>query len=227
MEFAINLLAEGRVLVPWEHSQFSNLTQQDLPSTPSFHYSFIPSQVDYVGATTLLEDFTPGWNGLGNVWEAYRRTCPPGSPARQLYSSYRNANIQASNALLGEPQSADSNFAFVKTVGNDYDYCKNPWARHTQGHFFSDWRTIPVLSPVFTPSKVKGYADIRIPSHYYYARSPTYTYAYNPVADNNGTEIDNMEVPWDQKSDLIFWRGATTGGGSTPPGSTPTYQRHR
>ena len=173
-----------------------------------------------------MEDFTPDWQGLGNVWEAYRRTRPPGSPTWQLYSSYRSPNIQTSNALLGESQDLDSYFAFVMTVGDDYDFCQNSWARHTQGHFFSDWRTIPVLSTVFSPSKVKRYADIWIPSHYYYAMTSRYTYAYDPVVDNM-TEINDIEVAWDQKSDLIFWHGATMAVGSTPPRFTLTYQQHR
>jgi hypothetical protein len=178
------------------------------------------------GVTTMLDDFTPDWQGKGNVWEAYRRTCPPGSPARQLYSSYRNPTIQKANALLGTSQDPDDSFTFAETVDDDYDFCKNPWAHYTQGHFFSDWRTIPVLSPVFSPSKPKGFADIRIPSHYYQGGNPRYSYAYDSVT-RLVKEIDDMEVPWDQKSDHIFWRGATTGGGSTPPGFTPTYQRHR
>jgi len=83
-----------------------------------------------------------------------------------------------------------------------------------------------VLYPVFSPSKARGFADIRIPSHYYFKGDSRYTYAWDPVS-LVVKEIDNLEVPWDEKSDKIFWRGATTGGGSTPPGFTPTYQRHR
>ena len=226
MDLAINLVAESRVLVPWEHLQFPNLTQQDFLSMRSLRCSFTTSQVSHAGATTMFDDFTPDWRGGGNVWEAYRRTCPPGSPARQLYSSYRNPNLQKPKAFLGNSRGSDDSFAFVRTVDDDFDFCKNPWARHTQGQFFSDWRTISVLSPLFSPAKVKGYADIRIPSHYYLGGSPRYTYAFDPVTKTT-KEIDDMEIPWDQKGDLIFWRGATTGGGSTPPGFTPTYQRHR
>ncbi|KAF8546751.1 glycosyltransferase family 90 protein [Imleria badia] len=210
MDFAINSKAEGRVLVPWENLQFPNLTLQDSSG----------------GLSTLLEDFTPDWQGQGSVWDAYRRTCPTGSPARQLYSSYRNPNIPKRDALLGKSQASDYSFTFVETVDDDYDFCENPWARYSQGHFFSDWRTIPVLAPVFSPAKAKGFADIRIPSHYYQGGHARYTYGYDP--DTRGVkEIDDMEVPWDQKRDVIFWRGATTGGGSTPAGFTPTYQRHR
>lgn len=40
-------------------------------------------------------------------------------------------------------------------------------------------------------------------------------------------DVDDMEVPWEEKTEDIFWRGATTGGGSSPPGFLSQYQRHR
>ncbi|KAF8126772.1 glycosyltransferase family 90 protein [Boletus edulis] len=212
MDLAINAKAEGRVLVPWEHLQFPNFTLQDTSDDMK----------------RMLDGFTPDWEGLGGVWEAYRYTCPPGTPARQLYGSYRDPNVGKPNAHLGNSQVSDDPFAFVKSVDDESDFCENPWAHYAQGHFFSDWRTIPVLSPVFSPSKAKGFADIRIPSHYYLGPSASYTYAYDRVTEHvHVNEIDDMEVPWDRKRDIIFWRGATTGGGSTPPGFTPAYQRHR
>ena len=115
---------------------------------------------------------------------------------------------------------------FATTVDDEFDFCQNPWARYMQGHFYSDWRTLSVLYPVFSPSKAKGFADIRIPSHYYHRGSEKYTYAWDYVT-HGVKEVDDMEVAWDKKSDKVFWRGATTGGGSTPPGFTPNYQRHR
>ncbi|KAG6380428.1 glycosyltransferase family 90 protein [Boletus reticuloceps] len=189
MDLAINTKAEGRVLVPWEHLQFPNLTLQAASDDMK----------------RMLDDFTPDWEGLGGVWEAYRYTCPPGTPARQLYGSYRDPNVGKPNARLDNSQVSDDPFAFVKSVNNDYDFCENPWAHYAQA---------------------KGFADIRIPSHYYLGLSASYTYAYDRVTENV-KEIDDMEVPWDRKRDIIFWRGATTGGGSTPPGFTPAYQRHR
>jgi hypothetical protein len=36
-----------------------------------------------------------------------------------------------------------------------------------------------------------------------------------------------MEVPWENKLDKMYWRGATTGGGNHPPGFSPQYHRHR
>jgi hypothetical protein len=79
---------------------------------------------------------------------------------------------------------------------------------------------------VFSPAKGKGFSDIRIPSHYYYGLTPRYTYGWDPV-NMELKDVDDMEVPWEKKNEKIFWRGATTGGGSSPMGFAHQYQRHR
>lgn len=117
-------------------------------------------------------------------------------------------------------------FVFPDEVDDRYSFCDHPWAHNDQGHFFSDWRTIGALYPMFSPAKAPGYSDILIPSHYYFSPTKRYTYGYDP-AHRQVHEIDAMDVPWEQKTDHIFWRGATTGGGSTPPGFLSRYQRHR
>ena len=198
-------MAEGRILVPWEQRAFPNLT----------------AGTDVVQAE-LSGMYSPDWRGEGNVWEAYRRTCDPGAPARRLFSSFRPFSINRGSQL----GSGTHEFAFTADVSKNYSFCENPWAHYSQGHFFSDWRTIPVLFPVFSPAQAPGYSDIRIPSHYYYGQTRRYTYGYDPV-NLVLKDVDGMETPWEKKSDKIFWRGASTGGGSSPPGFSAQYQRHR
>lgn len=211
MQFAINSKAESRILVPWEHRQFPNMTLQDSSG----------------GITSMVgADFTSDWKGEGSVWAAYRRTCPPDTEARRLYSSYRNPNSANSKVFFGSAPAPGDEFTFVSSVEDSIDYCSYPWAHYSQGHFFSDWRTIPVLYPVLSPAKASGFLDIRIPSHYYFGQHPRYTYGFNPDGDQPH-EVDEMEVPWEEKLDVVFWRGADTGGGSTPPGFASHYQRHR
>lgn len=43
MDFAINTKAEGRVLVPWEHLQYPNLTLQDTSGMYPSHDWFVRS----------------------------------------------------------------------------------------------------------------------------------------------------------------------------------------
>ncbi|KAF8578824.1 glycosyltransferase family 90 protein [Ramaria rubella] len=224
MDFPINAKAEGRILVPWEHQTYPNMTLQDSSG----------------GVESMLgSEFIPDWRGDGNVWESYRRTCHPSSQARRLFGSIRGQNALPASGRIAHSYlkvlertssssviSPDSDLIFAERPDDEYDFCTNPWARYQQGNFFSDWRTIPVLYPIFSPGKVRGFSDIKIPSHYYYSSTPDYTYGWDEekliVHD-----VDESEVPWEQKTDLIFWRGSTTGGGSSPPGFLTSYQRHR
>lgn len=222
MDFSINAKAEGRVLVSWEHQTYPNSTTQDSSG----------------GIASILGGpFHPDWFHDENIWEEWRRTCPPDTPARQLYSSRRNPFTHHSTnyiSLASPPPSQDgepihkpgSDFKFMSDTNKIIDFCHHPHMHTSQGHFFSDWRSIPALYPVFTPAKAQGFMDIRIPSHYYYGSTKRYTYGWDPV-NLELKDVDVMEVPWEDKLDKVFWRGATTGGGSHPQGYAPQYQRHR
>jgi hypothetical protein len=176
----------------------------------------------------INDAFAPDWHGTGNVWEAFRRTCSPNSPARRLFSSLRNtfANHVTDYLAGASTTSPGADFSFARTTDAKSNFCLKPWAHYAQGHFFSDFRTIPAVYPVFSPGKAPGFLDIRIPSHYYYGSTPRYTYGWDPV-NLELKAVDGMEVPWEDKSNKIFWRGASSGGGSNPPGHSAQYQRHR
>ena len=175
----------------------------------------------------------PDWRGDGgSVWEAFRRTCPPNAQARRLFGSVRNSLKQGQEtinrlAAAGVAQQTENeDFVFPAGVDDRYNFCDHPWAHMDQGHFFSDWRTIHALYPMFSPAKGLGFSDILIPSHYYFSSTKRYTYGWDPV-NMRIKEVDDMETAWEKKSNKVFWRGATTGGGSSPPGSLARYQRHR
>ncbi|KAH9929114.1 capsular associated protein [Epithele typhae] len=207
MDFPVNAMSEGRILLPYELRQPSNFTEQ-------LNTEAVRAEFD--------GGLLPDWHGQGNVWEAFRRTCTPGTAARRLFSSYRALSTTKTSNLVARNQE----FVFDSGVVGQYPFCDNPWAHYMQGHFFSDWRTIAALFPVFSPAKAPGYGDIRIPSHYYYAQTRRYTYGWDPV-QLELKDVDGMEAAWEDKSDKIFWRGASTGGGSSPPGFAAQHQRHR
>lgn len=212
LDFAINALAEGRVVVPWEHIHYPNMTDQDSSA----------------GVQALLgsRKFTADWRGDGSVWEIWRRSCPPNSPARRMLASKTNPFAASIDYLQPELEGRGRDFSFATTSPSRLDYCQHPEAHSTQGHFYSDWRTIPVLYPIFSPARAAGFSDIRIPSHYYYKPSRQYTYGWD-LDTHTILDTDALEMPWEAKSDLVYWRGSTTGGGSTPPGHVAAYQRHR
>ncbi|KAJ1301269.1 hypothetical protein OPQ81_003676 [Rhizoctonia solani] len=236
MTLAINARSEGRVLVPWVHLEYPNSTNQD----SSTGLAAMLGGAD-AGAADKDAHLIPDWRGTGSVWEAYRQTCPPGTEARRLFhsiqghgsrpSAFSRAQVQLESDTSAEEnedpyQGAGSDFSFVASTQDGFDYCAHPSAHTQSGHFFSDWRTIPALYPVLSPAKAPGFSDLVIPSHYYYASTKRYTYGYDSI-NTVVKDIDDMEHPWDRKVDKIFWRGATTGGGSSPPGFMAQYQRHR
>ncbi|KAG8701676.1 capsule-associated protein CAP1 [Ceratobasidium sp. 395] len=236
MTFAINARAEARVLVPWAHIAFPNSTNQDSSVGLASMLGVTSGQTSDKHAHLI-----PDWRGQSSVWEAFRQTCPPGSEARRLFRSLQGhgsaqsafsrakgqaivttdtATSKANIAAEVDPyQGADSDFSFAEDTQVGFDYCLHPEAHVQSGHFFSDWRTIGALYPVLSPAKAPGYSDLIIPSHYYYSS----TKRINTVVKT----IDDMEIPWERKKDDIFWRGAATGGGSSPPGYMAHYQRHR
>lgn len=209
MDFAINARAEGRVLVPWEYRNYPNITSQSPLGGMLGHIS------------------VPDWRGEGSVWEAYRRVCPPDSAARRIMSSKRATGSNGTSNYFRPSESFPGpDFTFTRDTARKLSFCDNPSAHVMQGHFFSDWRTVPILYPILSPAKGLGFGDIKIPSHYYYGTTRRYTYAWDDV-NLELKRLDSMETPWEKKDDKIFFRGANTGGGSSPRGYSPYYQRHR
>ena len=205
------------------------ITQTSLSKSSSVRFDFYPSlnlTKSAVG-TTASHLSVPDWRGEGNVWESYRRVCPPESAARRLMGSKRAIGFNGTiNYLRPSDSFPGPDFAFARETARKFSFCDVPAAHALQGHFFSDWRTLPILYPILSPAKGLGFGDIKIPSHYYYGTTRRYTYAWDEV-NLEPKRLDCMESPWEKKDDKIFFRGATTGGGSAPRGFSPYYQRHR
>lgn len=227
LDFAINARSEGRVLVPWEYHNDSSITHQESFGV-FWLYPFFGILTNGASGGDVNHLTVPDWRGEGSVWEAYRRICPPESAARRIMASKRATSILNSTTNYFRPSDSfpGPDFAFARETARKFPFCDAPAAHLLQGHFFSDWRTIPVLYPILSPAKGSGFGDIKIPSHYYYGTTRRYTYAWDDV-NLEPKRLDSMEIPWEKKDDKIFFRGATTGGGSAPRGFSPFYQRHR
>ncbi|THU81857.1 hypothetical protein K435DRAFT_784854 [Dendrothele bispora CBS 962.96] len=95
-----------------------------------------------------------------------------------------DSNLEGRNSYsdlnLNTPPGTD--FLFTSTTSfTSIDFCSSPHAHYLQGHFFSDWRVITGLYPVFSPAKARGFGDVRVPSHYYYGATERYTYGWDGV----------------------------------------------
>lgn len=65
------------------------------------------------------------------------------------------------------------------------------------------------LVPVFSQAKISCFKDILVPLNYHYGSSPP------------------SSVPWDQKKNILFWRGSTTGGSHRTGTDWRKYHRSR
>ncbi|KAJ7182262.1 glycosyltransferase family 90 protein [Mycena crocata] len=239
MDFPINAKAEGRVVVPWEHAKYPNATAEDSFDTSTF-------RPDYRGEGSVWDSWrrtcaagSPArrmYSSIGPGWAGHSASATPGGVLGKAYEwrmrggsgNATSASVSGSDTDTKHLLRAGSGLEFVSGTGANAgtDFCQEPGARYEQGHFFSDWRVLPALLPVFSPARAAGFADIRIPSHYYYGGTKRYTYAWDAINLEQGL-VDPMEIPWSQKYDAVFWRGASTGGGSSPRGFGEGYQRHR
>ncbi|BGP40399.1 hypothetical protein JCM10449v2_004361 [Rhodotorula kratochvilovae] len=233
MDIAINEKPEGRVLPRQQRRVYMSdygLEGEELVANSS-DPMLKPS----------LKGFAPEWKRDGNVWEAYRRSCPTDSAARRLVESVRSAETHNSLVVQGRTSNkADApttrriqsqsvlpvtrEMTFSHDLDADFNVCDYPSLHTLHSAFYSDQRNIEYLYPVFSPSKPTGYADILIPSHHYW--SPTSEFTYE-LEFRRGRSKIATDMDWELKKDSAYWRGKVTRGADTPPGHGSSFQKQR
>lgn len=209
-------------------------------------------QTDPLLATIQGSGFKNDWRRDGSVWEAFRRACPPDSPARRLVESVRSAEtaINSRQMRLGtstaaqQQQSdvyytsslsrrrAESSGALPRTrelsfnadIDAKLDLCSLPSLHTLHSAFFSDTRSIEYLYPLFSPSKPTGFADILVPFHQYWSPPSEVAYDYE---FRKGRVKTTTDAEWTTKDDKVYWRGKYSRGAETPPGHFSSFQKPR
>lgn len=115
-------------------------------------------------------------------------------------------------------------FEFNSDLETEKDFCSHPSGHALHSTFFSDQRTINLLYPVFSPSKLSGYADILIPSHHYWSPTSDVTYEWE---FKNGFSKAPSDCKWAKKASSMYWRGKLTLGVDTPSGHWESFQQER
>lgn len=199
-----------------------------------------------------LDGFKPEWGQDGNVWDTYRRACPPDSPARRWVETLRGAEsktgaITAGGGLSDSKHRLSSSFhstrkkvshlsgnnppipsrnemTFLSELESRQSFCERPSNHHLHSAFFNDDRSIPHLYPLFSASKPPGFFDILIPSHYHH--SPTADITYESDL-KRGLTTTPADLDWDKKKNKIYWHGKLTRGANTPAGHMSSFQKQR
>ncbi|KLU92393.1 hypothetical protein MAPG_11339 [Magnaporthiopsis poae ATCC 64411] len=127
-------------------------------------------------------------------------TCPPGSLAR----TWRWWNRKETCTRCAAPHTTlTSEGSVVSNWTLSGDVCHQPDLAYMDGFLLSPstMRSTRKLMPVFSQSKVPGFADILHPSPWNYVGKVPYD-----------ADAEAADMPWAEKTNAVFWRGSATDG---------------
>ena len=203
MDLPFNVHDEPRVVVPHDDLQRLIVVAKEkaLPTSfanraPKNTFSAPPKGLG--DGTRPFESKTTRFNRYAHqpTWTESRISCPPETPARALDESINDDGSNFSFSELG--------FIMNKTAFSDI--CLTPSLRERYGFFDrpNAFSIVHDLFPIFSQSKISSYQDILYPSPWYWSDKVPYD--------------EGDDIAWDQKRDLLYWRGSTTGGFSRDGG---------
>lgn len=199
MVVAFNLNDEPRVAVPYKNMQ--RLRGAGTGSSErldkSVHHTWSAGR-----ATTwpVLEDLRPTRpfedHSRTNAFSTGTVACPPSSFAQR-------ATAWDSSILCTSCAAPHSHGLFLSNWTLSASPCHQPDLRNLHGFYLSPAAFKPShqLLPIFSQSKVAGYADILYPSPWNYIDKVS----YNPTDEH-------PDRPFAEKENTLFWRGATSEG---------------
>ncbi|OQV09237.1 hypothetical protein CLAIMM_13378 isoform 2 [Cladophialophora immunda] len=225
MDLAFNLNDESRVAVPYE--QMKDLQEKGRAKDKS-------------GSSSWSTDRAGGWppipeteyketifrdNSWRNSFRAFGSvSCPPSSLARA------SPHISSQSHICGSCVAPHSLGQFVGNWSDAADICHQPDLARLHGFYLSPaaFKTSYQLMPVFSQSKPHGYSDILYPSAWNYMDKAIYA----PSGPQGTPEEDDYhpgfpDPPFEEKENILFWRGATSEGVSSDSGAWRGMTRQR
>ena len=134
------------------------------------------------------------------IWMTTTLSCPVGSHARS-----------------GIIPPEDDGVHFVRNVTLAKDSCEHPSAMELHGMYGTKGtaRLLETLHPIFSRSKMSTYQDLLFPAS---------DYAPN---DHYKSFDASQDTPWEDKSNILYWAGRTTGAHAKKDSGWRKWQRHR
>jgi hypothetical protein len=215
MDLAFNLNDESRIAVT--HDEIGRMQRVDqqftTPSNPTPHFSsnraaqWTDIPTDPPLDTSPLSEHS--WQQTFHRYSA--PTCPSSSPARRVRIWDTSTHCISCSA----PHSLG---AFLSNWTLSGDICHQPDLANLHGFYLSpaSFKSTQELYPIFSQSKVGGFNDILYPSAWNYMDKVR----YEPT-------VEFPDVPWEDKSNTLFWRGATSEGVSQGWGQWKGMTRQR
>ncbi|KAL8649795.1 MAG: hypothetical protein Q9210_004185, partial [Variospora velana] len=207
MDLGFNINDEPRIAIPYDDLQsllkasaigprtakdtVLNEFSKDRAASWNFSDS---SDTETPNAPFTDQSFLPSFHTYGSI------SCPRSSRARRSY-------LWDTRALCTTCFAPHSTGIFLSNWTLSASPCHQPDLAHLHGFYLSPAAFKPShsLYPIFSQSKAYGYADIRYPSPWNYMDKAVYA-PYPNASDQH------YDPPFSEKSDTLFWRGATSEG---------------
>lgn len=225
MDIPMNRMDQPRVVVPWEDMQeylkieekTRSLKEEGVKDqfTQGMNAFHIPRARD--SGTAWIDRWNPfkygvderrgenpddptpdyGWFGYpgGQYMDLAAKACPPESYARKPSSTKLLKKTEASyKTPLG---------GFITNFNLSADLCTvGPQIQHLHGLLYASTSMTAThkLVPVFGECKVNVNNDILFPANMYWKDDERYNYD------------DHQDLAWENKDDMMIWRGVTSGG---------------
>ena len=208
MDLALNINDEARVAIPYSKmkrhksiAKFAGIPKaKPEPEWGENRAEVWPSD-ESVSPNSPFDDhsFTSTFYRYGSV------ACPPNSPARRIHTW--DPSILCTSCYA--PHSIGP---FLSNWTLAASSCHQPDIALLHGFYLSPaaFKTAHELLPVFSQSKPHGYADILYPSPWNYMDKARYNPSISASSDRN--QNPHPDVPYTQKKNTLFWRGATSEG---------------
>ncbi|KAI9889003.1 MAG: hypothetical protein M1814_006061 [Vezdaea aestivalis] len=232
LDMAVNPMDEPRLITPWESiNEYMQKERESRKIPPPNEMTQVyggRAELDKLENTRLNEE---GWEkdgtsptealyirphanfSIGHFFEKARRGCPPESLSRQaaIETDFdHDARVYLQNMGPHSYKGYVQNFTLLS------DICHQPDLQSLHGAFIEpqSMKTGSHLFPMFGGSKLSVNNEILLPPPMYYGGEER----FSGGEDRGG--------PWEEKQNLVMWRGVATGGRNTAI-NWKGFQRHR
>ena len=199
MDIAMNRLDQPRIVVPWEDMQ--QLLAKEISTRrmlPEANAEFTPDMQGFLDTATEKDESPkedPGWYPAHGkqYMEIAKTACPPESHAQE----------NGASLVETEARYKDRYGGMITNFNLSTDLCTvGPEIEDKHGFLFSASSVVVTkrLVPVFGECKVNVNSDILFPANMYWKHDERYDYD------------GKHDVDWDDKQDVMVWRGVTSGG---------------
>ena len=199
MDIAMNRLDQPRIVVPWEDMQ--RLLTKEISTRrmlPEAKAEFTPDMQGFFDTEAEKDESPkedPGWfSAHGKQYMDVAKTaCPPESHARE----------NGASLVETEARYKDRYGGMITNFNLSTDLCTvGPEIQDKHGFLFSASSVVVTkrLVPVFGECKVSVNSDILFPANMYWKHDERYDYD------------GKNDVDWEEKKDVMLWRGVTSGG---------------